>query len=65
MESKDNLIDWFNENFITLISLGGSTIFIFLISVIGLCWAVSKIPADYLITVSMGIKPKIILTFCF
>ena len=50
MESKDNLIDWFNENFITLISLGGSTIFIFLISVIGLGWAVSQIPADYFIS---------------
>ena len=56
MESKDNLINWFNENFITLINLGGSTkfiyliIFIYLISVMGLGWAVSQIPADYFIS---------------
>ena len=50
MNPINELINWFAVHPSVLISLGVSSIFIFIMSLIGISWVVGQIPADYFLT---------------
>ena len=43
----DSIFNWFDENPSILIWLGGSSLFIFMFSILGVSWLVSQIPETY------------------
>ena len=47
MEFINSFIHWFSEHPEILMSLGISSIFIFLLSILGISWFVANIPDDY------------------
>ena len=47
MNFIDSFIQWFADHPEVLISIGISSIFIFLISILGISWFVAQIPEDY------------------
>ena len=47
MNSINTLILWFSDHPGVLISLGASSILIFIISILGISWFVAQIPEDY------------------
>ena len=47
MNFIDSFIQWFADNPEVLIGMGVSSIFIFLISILGISWFVAQIPEDY------------------
>ena len=49
MEFVNSFIQWFSEHPEILIGLGISSIFIFLLSILGISWFVANIPDDYFI----------------
>ena len=47
MNFIDSFIQWFADNPEVLIGMGVSSIFIFLISILGISWFVAQMPEDY------------------
>ena len=47
MNFIDSFIQWFADHPEVLIGMGVSSIFIFLISILGISWFVAQIPEDY------------------
>ena len=43
----DDIFNWFDEHPSILIWLGGSSLFIFMFSILGVSWLVSQIPETY------------------
>ena len=50
MNLLNSFVDWFDHHPSVLITLGASSIFIFIFSIMGISWFIAQIPRDYFLS---------------